>query len=51
MKVPESETIPARSDSEATEPPDKLLIFHPEVFDQKEVELAIAVLQLTLTIK
>jgi hypothetical protein len=50
MKVPESETIPVRSDSAATEPPDKLLLFHPEVFDAPEVEIAIAVLQTILTI-
>ena len=50
MKVPESETIPARSDSGAAEPPDKLLLIHPESFDDPTVVLATAVLNLLLTI-
>jgi hypothetical protein len=50
MKVPESETIPARSDSGATEPPDILHKVHLEVFDAPPVILATAVLNLLLTI-
>lgn len=50
MKVPESETIPARSDSVAAEPPDILHKVHLEVFSAPSVELATAVLHLLLTI-
>jgi hypothetical protein len=50
VKVPESETIPHRSDSGGAEPPDKLLLIHPEVFDAPEVVIATATLQVLLAI-
>jgi hypothetical protein len=50
MKVPESETIPRRSDSGAAEPPIILRRIHPESFDSPEVVLATAVLQVLLAL-